>query len=110
MIIGVLKEALAGETRVAATPATVAQLLKLGYDVVVESGAGELSSFADEAYVEAGATIGEPLAADIVFGVNAPTTDHARSAMDAACRASPAHQRSPSTCCPRWPTSPATAR
>jgi NAD(P) transhydrogenase subunit alpha len=75
MIIGVLKEALAGETRVAATPATVAQLLKLGYDVVVESGAGELSSFADEAYVEAGATIGEPLAADIVFGVNAPTKE-----------------------------------
>lgn len=75
MIIGVLKEAQAGETRVAATPATVAQLLKLGYDVVVESGAGELSSFADEAYVEAGATIGDPLAADIVFGVNAPTKE-----------------------------------
>ncbi len=75
MIIGVLKEAQAGETRVAATPATVAQLLKLGYDVVVESGAGELSSFADEAYVEAGASIGDPLAADIVFGVNAPTKE-----------------------------------
>lgn len=75
MIIGVLKEAQAGETRVAATPATVAQLLKLGYDVVVESGAGELSSFADEAYVEAGATIGDPLTGDIVFGVNAPTTE-----------------------------------
>lgn len=75
MIIGVLKEAQAGETRVAATPATVAQLLKLGYDVVVESGAGELSSFADEAYVEAGATIGDPLVADIVFGVNAPTKE-----------------------------------
>jgi H+-translocating NAD(P) transhydrogenase subunit alpha len=75
MIIGVLKEAQAGETRVAATPATVAQLLKLGYDVVVESGAGALSSFADEAYVEAGASIGDPLSADIVFGVNAPTTE-----------------------------------
>ena len=75
MIIGVLKEAQAGETRVAATPATVAQLLKLGYDVVVESGAGELSSFADEAYVEAGASVGDPLAADIVFGVNAPTKE-----------------------------------
>lgn len=74
MIIGVLKEAQAGETRVAATPATVAQLLKLGYDVVVESGAGELSSFADEAYVEAGASVGDPLTGDIVFGVNAPTT------------------------------------
>ncbi len=49
------------------------QLLKLGYDVVIEAGAGEAASFSDEAYVEAGATIGDPLSADIVFGVNAPT-------------------------------------
>jgi len=74
MQIGVVKEARPGETRVAATPATVVQLLKLGYEVVVESGAGIASSFADAAYVEAGATIGNPLAADIVFGVNAPST------------------------------------
>jgi NAD(P) transhydrogenase subunit alpha len=74
MVIGVLKEARAGETRVAATPATVQQLLKLGYEVTVETGAGEASSFTDEAYVEAGATIGDPLAADVVFSVNAPST------------------------------------
>ena len=80
MLIGVLKEAQAGETRVAATPATVAQLLKLGYEVVVESGAGDASSFADDAYEEAGATIGDPLAADIVFGVNAPSDAAARRA------------------------------
>lgn len=73
MLIGVLKEAQAGETRVAATPATVVQLLKLGYEVVVETGAGEAASFTDEAYVESGATIGDPLSADIVFGVNAPS-------------------------------------
>ena len=73
MLIGVVKEARAGETRVAATPATVAQLLKLGYQVVVEPGAGAASSFPDSAYVEAGATIGDPLGADIVFGVNAPS-------------------------------------
>ncbi len=72
MLIGVLKEAQAGETRVAATPATVEQLLKLGYDVVVGSGAGDASSFSDAAFEEAGATIGDPLAADIVFGINAP--------------------------------------
>jgi NAD(P) transhydrogenase subunit alpha len=75
MVIGVLKEARAGETRVAATPATVAQLLKLGYEVVVESGAGEASSFADQAYVDAGASIGDPLSAEIVFGVNAPSRE-----------------------------------
>jgi NAD(P) transhydrogenase subunit alpha len=74
MRVGVLKEAQPGETRVAATPATVGQLLKLGYEVIVESGAGDESSFADEAYVEAGASIGDPLTAEIVFGVNPPST------------------------------------
>ncbi|PFG56998.1 NAD(P) transhydrogenase subunit alpha [Amycolatopsis sulphurea] len=71
--IGVLKEAVPGETRVAATPATVAQLLKLGYRVVVEPGAGVAASFSDEAYAEAGASIGDATGADLVFGVNAPT-------------------------------------
>jgi NAD(P) transhydrogenase subunit alpha len=75
MRIGVLKEAQTGETRVAATPNTVGQLLKLGYEVVVESGAGELSSFSDDAYKTAGATIGDPYAAEIVFGVNAPSSE-----------------------------------
>lgn len=72
MNIGVLSEAQPGETRVSATPTTVAQLIKLGYEVVVDAGAGEASSFTDAAYVDAGATIGDARAADIVFGVNAP--------------------------------------
>jgi NAD(P) transhydrogenase subunit alpha len=75
VIIGVLKEARPGETRVSATPATVPGLLKLGYEVVVQAGAGDASSFPDEAYVEAGASIGDPLAADIVFGVNPPSSE-----------------------------------
>ena len=74
MIIGVVTESNAGETRVAATPATVVQLTALGYQVVVQSGAGRAASFSDDAYAEAGATIGDPLAADIVFGVNAPSS------------------------------------
>ena len=40
MIIGIPRESLPGETRVAATPQTVGQLIKLGYEVVVEAGAG----------------------------------------------------------------------
>ena len=72
MIIGIPRESLPGETRVAATPQTVAQLLKLGYEVAVESGAGAAASFSDAAYTEAGATIGDPWAADIVLKVNAP--------------------------------------
>jgi NAD(P) transhydrogenase subunit alpha len=84
MIIGIPRESLAGETRVAATPATVGQLIKLGYSVVVESGAGDLSSFADAAYVEAGADIGSPWAADIVLKVNAPDDTEIAALKDGA--------------------------
>jgi NAD(P) transhydrogenase subunit alpha len=74
VIIGVPAEAALGETRVAATPVTVKQLVALGYEVVVESGAGLASAFPDVAYKEAGATIGDPFTAEIVFGVNPPST------------------------------------
>jgi H+-translocating NAD(P) transhydrogenase subunit alpha len=73
VIVGVLKEARAGETRVAATPTSVAALQKLCYEVVVEPGAGERASFTDDAYASAGARMGDPLAADVVVGVNPPT-------------------------------------
>ncbi len=73
MLIGVLKEAQPGETRVAATPETVGKLRGLGYEVAVEPGAGLLSGFFDQAYADAGATVGSVAEADIVFGVNAPS-------------------------------------
>ncbi|MEV6302153.1 Re/Si-specific NAD(P)(+) transhydrogenase subunit alpha [Actinoplanes sp. NPDC051861] len=75
VIIGVPRDPQSGERRVAATPATVAELVKLGYGVVVESGAGARSSFSDEAYADAGATIGDPLAADVVFAINPPPAE-----------------------------------
>ena len=75
MLIGVLKEARPGETRVAATPATVVALQKLGYGVVVDAGAGEASTFTDEAYAQAGATTGDATQAEVVLGVNAPATE-----------------------------------
>ena len=78
MRIGVVKESSRGETRVAATPKTVEQLRGLGYEVVIESGAGAAADFADEAYVTAGAHIGstaDTWASDIVFAVNAPTEE-----------------------------------
>jgi len=74
--IGVPKESRSGETRVAATPKTVAQLTALGYEVGVESGAGALSSFTDHAYEEAGASITsseEVWGSDIVLKINAPS-------------------------------------
>ncbi|MEZ5116122.1 MAG: Re/Si-specific NAD(P)(+) transhydrogenase subunit alpha [Candidatus Nanopelagicales bacterium] len=75
MIIGVLRESRPDETRVSATPATVAQLEKIGYQVVVDAGAGAESEFPDEAFVAAGATIGDAAAADVVFGINAPSSE-----------------------------------
>src|SRR5690349_23191020 len=87
MIIGIPRESLPGETRVAATPQTVGQLIKLGYQVVVESGAGAASSFSDEAFTEAGATVAavdQVLAADVVLKVNAPSDTEIAALHDGA--------------------------
>ncbi len=78
MLIGIPREGLAGEARVAATPATVVQLLKLGFEVAVESGAGVKANFSDEAYVEAGAKIvkaSEVWNAPLIYKVNAPSAE-----------------------------------
>ncbi|MGM3172587.1 Re/Si-specific NAD(P)(+) transhydrogenase subunit alpha [Dickeya lacustris] len=78
MRIGVPRERLTNEARVAATPKTVEQLLKLGFEVGIESGAGKLASFDDAAYEQAGATILDTSAvwqSDIVLKVNAPLDD-----------------------------------
>lgn len=78
MRIAVPKETLALETRVAATPKTVEQLRKLGFTVAIESGAGKLASFDDQAFVDAGAEIVDGNAiwqADIILKVNAPTDE-----------------------------------
>ena len=81
MKVGVLKETKPLETRVALTPDSVKQLLKKGFEVVIEKDAGALSSYSDEAYQAAGATIStrEDVAqADVVLKVNALTTDEVK--------------------------------
>ncbi|MQL47359.1 Re/Si-specific NAD(P)(+) transhydrogenase subunit alpha [Photorhabdus khanii] len=78
MRIGVPRERLANEARVAATPSTVEQLLKLGFDVVVENGAGHLASFGDSAYQQVGAEMtdrNDIWGSDIILKVNAPEDD-----------------------------------
>lgn len=75
MQIGVPKERSDGETRVAASPNSVKQLIKLGFDVCVESEAGVFASFDDATYKEAGATIvsqEEVWGSDLILKVNAP--------------------------------------
>ena len=78
--IGVPKEIFPGEKRVATVPDAVTKLVKLGFAVVVEQGAGDLADLSDAAYIKAGATIAPSASAlwsgcDIVFKVRAPTPD-----------------------------------
>ncbi|EOU1310800.1 Re/Si-specific NAD(P)(+) transhydrogenase subunit alpha [Cronobacter sakazakii] len=78
MRIGVPKERVALETRVAATPKTVEQLLKLGFSVAVERDAGKLASFDDEAFIAAGASVVDTAGvweSDVILKVNAPQDD-----------------------------------
>ncbi|MDX3517866.1 Re/Si-specific NAD(P)(+) transhydrogenase subunit alpha [Streptomyces scabiei] len=82
--IGVPAESAPGETRVAATPVTVRRLVALGYDVVVEPGAGASSRYSDAAYEEAGARLGDPWEAEIVLKVNGPSTEETGRLRDGA--------------------------
>jgi NAD(P) transhydrogenase subunit alpha len=85
--IAVVMETGALETRVAATPTSVRALIGLGYDVVVEAGAGLKSSFSDAAYTEAGAhVVSAPQAwrGDVVLKVNPPTGSEVERLADGA--------------------------
>jgi NAD(P) transhydrogenase subunit alpha len=73
MRLGVPKETSPGERRVALVPETIGRLGEL--EVVVEPGAGEPAAFGDDAYVEAGATLGDPWSAEIVVKVARPSED-----------------------------------
>lgn len=78
MKVGVIKETYPGECRTAATPETARRLIeKLGFEVVIESGAGEAASFPDEGYRQVGCTVMEDSAsvwsqADVILKVRAP--------------------------------------
>ena len=78
--IGVPRETFPGEKRVATVPEVVTKLVKLGFSVAVESGAGDAASFSDDAYRAEGATIAANAAelwatSDIVFKVRPPSTE-----------------------------------
>lgn len=78
LTLGIPREIFAGEKRVAAVPEAVEKLVKLGFAVTVESGAGHHANFDDAAYTAAGATIQANAAelyqaADVVFKVRAPS-------------------------------------
>ena len=77
-VVGVPKETAAGEKRVAAVPEVVEKLVKLGFSVAVESGAGDAANCSDDSYRAVGAQVIEGTAklwamSDIVFKVGVPT-------------------------------------
>ena len=78
LTIGVPRETFAGEKRVATVPDVVEKLVKLGFAVRVETGAGAAANFGDDAYQAAGASIAGSAAelmdsSDLIFKVRAPT-------------------------------------
>jgi len=80
LVIGVPKETAAGEKRVATVPEVVEKLVKLGFSVAVQSGAGDAANFSDDSYRAAGAeVVGDAAAlwakADIVFKVRGPSAE-----------------------------------
>ena len=80
MKIGVPREIHAGERRVATTPEVAAQLMKMGFSVAIESGAGAEASFPDKAYEAVGCEIARTAeelwaGADLILKVRAPEAD-----------------------------------
>jgi NAD(P) transhydrogenase subunit alpha len=84
MRIGVPREGVAGERRVALAPESVARLVKAGVEVAVERGAGVQANFPDELYEQAGATLGDPWGAGVVVKVQKPSVDEARKLANGA--------------------------
>ena len=78
--IGIPRETFPGEKRVATVPDVVEKLIKLGFKVAVQAGAGEAANFSDDAYRAAGAEVIDGAAAlwaaaDIVFKVRPPSSE-----------------------------------
>ncbi len=82
-VIGIPKETAAGEKRVATVPEVVEKLIKLGFKVQVQSGAGDAANVSDDMYRTAGAEIIADTAtlwakSDIVFKVRGPSADEVK--------------------------------
>ncbi len=83
LTIGIPRETFPGERRVATVPDVVEKLIKLGFEVAIETKAGEDADFSDQDYKAAGASVSRTAAAlykkaDIVFKVRAPSDDEVK--------------------------------
>lgn len=87
MIIGIPKESLKGENRVAGSPSSISALIKLGFTVQIQKGAGIKASFTDEEYSNTSSEIvakKKCWQSDIILKVNAPTLDEVELMNDGA--------------------------
>src|SRR5262245_5558340 len=86
MILGVPKEAVPGERRVALVPDLVPSLTKSGLEVVVQPGAGAEAGFPDNSYLEKGALLGPDVfgQSDVVLKVQPPTAEETGALKDGA--------------------------
>src|SRR3569623_1390718 len=82
------KESVFGERRVSATPQTCTRIVKLGYDVIVEAGAGEAANYVDATYAETGSKTVDAATlwreADVILKVRAPDLDEVARMKDGA--------------------------
>ncbi|MHA7880033.1 MAG: Re/Si-specific NAD(P)(+) transhydrogenase subunit alpha [Saccharospirillum sp.] len=83
-ILAIPRDRQTGETRIAVTPDTTRKLTALGFQVLIERGAGDIAQFADDLYQDAGAELTDDVAslyqrADILLKINGPAAHEALS-------------------------------
>ena len=92
MRIGIPKEKNEKETRVAIVPVSVPKLLKLGFEVIIEKGAGENSGYSDTEYEEKGAktkSLDEVMKCELIASIDVPDFKNMKKGQMLACVADP---------------------
>ena len=92
MRIGIPKEKSKNETRVAIVPVSVPKLLKLGFEVIIEKGAGEKSGYSDTEYEEKGAktkAFDEVMKSELIASIDVPDYKNMKRGQMLACMADP---------------------
>ena len=92
MRIGIPKEKSENETRVAIIPVSIPKLVKLGFEVIIEKGAGEKSGYTDKEYEKKGAKINsldEVMKSELIASINVPDYSNMKKGQILACVADP---------------------
>ena len=92
MRIGIPKEKNEKETRVAIVPVSIPKLVKLGFEVIIEKGAGDKSGYSDAEYEEKGAkteSLDEVMKCELIASIDVPNFDSMKKGQMLACVADP---------------------